>query len=164
MAAAFMRPQHFARLAGDDVEVVDFTDRGERKGTIRVAKVAKPDGEWKKQLSPMGYYVARERGTERAFTGAYWNLHDRGLFRCACCGNALFSSDAKFDSGTGWPSFTQPIAEMNVHHGSPSHGYTDSEVTCVRCDAHLGDLFDDGPKPIGLRYCIDSAALSFIKY
>ena len=148
----------------EDVVIVDFNDAGVRQGTSRVSKVVKSDAEWRSQLSPISYEITRRRGTERAFTGPYWNLHDRGMFRCICCGTALFASAAKFDSGTGWPSFWQPIAEENVHHGTPSHGYTESEVTCRRCDAHLGDLFDDGPKPTGLRYCIDSVALRFVKF
>jgi len=147
-----------------DVTIVAFSDRGERLGVVSVPKVVKPDGEWRRQLTPLAYEITREAGTERAFSGAYWNLRDRGLFRCICCDTALFSSAAKFDAGTGWPSFWQPIAEENVHHGAPSHGYTDSGVTCRRCDAHLGDLFDDGPRPTGLRYCIDSVALRFVKF
>ena len=117
---------------------------------MRVPKVVKTDAEWQKQLTPLAYQITREAGTERPFSGAYWNLHEKGLFRCICCDTALFSSAVKFDSGTGWPSFWQPIAEENVKHGKPSSGYTNSEVTCRRCDAHLGDLFDDGPKPTGL--------------
>ncbi len=150
--------------AADEVEIVEFTDAGVRQGKVHVAKVVKSDGEWRTQLSLISYQITRQHGTERAFTGPYWDLHDHGIFRCVCCGNALFASAAKFDSGTGWPSFWQPIAEENVHHGTPSHGYTESEVTCRRCDAHLGDLFDDGPKPTGLRYCIDSVALRFVKF
>lgn len=146
-----------------DVDIVEFTDAGERKGIVRVAKVVKSDEEWKRQLSPLAFGVARRRGTEMPFSGEYWNLHEKGIFRCVCCGTALFSSAVKFDSGTGWPSFWEPIAEENVHHGKPSGGFTDSEVTCRRCDAHLGDLFDDGPKPTGLRYCIDSVSLKFAK-
>ena len=147
----------------EDVTIVDFVDDGTRRGVVRVPKVVKSEAEWRKQLSPLAFAIARERGTERPFTGAYWDLHDKGIFRCICCDTALFSSRAKFDSGTGWPSFWEPIAEENVKHGKPSSGYTESEVTCRRCDAHLGDLFNDGPKPTGLRYCIDSVSLRFVK-
>jgi len=160
-AAAFWRPSF---VLPTDVTIVQFSDTGERQGKARVAKVEKPSAEWRKQLSPLAFQVARQGGTEHPFSGEYWNLHERGLFRCVCCANALFISADKFDSGTGWPSFTAPIAEENVVHGKPSHGYTESEVTCVRCDAHLGDLFDDGPKPTGLRYCIDSVSLRFVKF
>jgi len=147
----------------DDVVIVQFSDTGQRQGTAKVPKVVKSAAEWRKQLSELAFYVARQGGTERPFSGAYWDLHDNGLFRCVCCDTALFSSAAKFDSGTGWPSFWEPIAEQNVTHGKPSSGFTDSEVTCRRCDAHLGDLFNDGPKPTGLRYCIDSVSLRFVK-
>jgi len=150
-------------LLTDDVVIIQFSDSGAPQGKARVPKVVKSDAEWRKQLSPLAFFVARQRGTERPFSGAYWKTHDAGLFRCICCDTALFSSDAKFDSGTGWPSFWRPIAEENVVHGKPSGGFTDSEVTCRRCDAHLGDLFDDGPKPTGLRYCIDSVSLRFVK-
>jgi len=148
----------------EDVAIVDFNDAGERLGTVKVAKVVKSEDEWRRQLSPLAFKITRERGTEIPFTGAYWNLHDKGMFRCVCCGTALFLSSAKFDSGTGWPSFWQPIAEENVRHGKPSPGDVESEVTCRRCDAHLGDLFSDGPRPTGLRYCIDSVALRFVKF
>jgi peptide-methionine (R)-S-oxide reductase len=161
VATALWRP---SSVLPTDVTIVQFSDTGERHGEARVAKVVKSSAEWRGLLSPLAFHVAREGGTEVPFSGAYWNLHDRGLFRCVCCENALFSSAHKFDSGTGWPSFTAPIAEENIVHGKPSHGRTESEVTCVRCDAHLGDLFDDGPKPTGLRYCIDSVSLRFVKF
>ncbi len=147
-----------------EVEIVDFSDAGARLGKIRVAKVVKSDAEWQRQLSPLAYRITRRAGTEYPFTGAYWNLHEKGIFRCICCGTALFSSANKFDSGTGWPSFWQPIAAENVigpRRTSP--GADETEVVCTRCDAHLGDIFDDGPRPTGLRYCIDSIALRFVK-
>ena len=146
------------------VTIVEFSPDGKKTGTVTVPRLIKTDAEWRRQLSQTSYWVTRHADTERPFTGDSWNLHDRGLFRCICCDLSLFRSDTKFDSGTGWPSFWEPIAEENVVKtvdGSLMEVRT--AVSCRLCDAHLGHVFDDGPPPTGLRYCMNSAAMRFVK-
>jgi len=147
-----------------EVTIVEFSDDGKKLKKVHVAKVVKTEEEWKAQLSPNAFQITRHADTEMAFTGQYWNLHEKGIFRCICCDNALFRSDTKFDSGTGWPSFWAPIADENVRNQKDlSLGVPRTAVSCTLCDAHLGHVFEDGPPPTGQRYCMNSASLKFVK-
>jgi len=154
-----------ARIEPGEVTIVKFSDEGRKIGKVKIAKVIKTEDEWRKLLPHGVFEITRHADTEFAYTGKYWNLHDKGLYRCICCDNALFNSDTKFDSHTGWPSFWAPIAQENVRElRDASLGMERVAVSCTECEAHLGHVFTDGPPPTGLRYCMNSASLRFVKF
>jgi len=164
-AAVVLATRSFAGTSptGDKVTIVQLSDDGHPLGRVTLPKVNK-DAEWRKVLSPLAYRVTREGGTERAYSQPGYDRHEPGLYRCVCCDNALFDAGTKYDSHTGWPSFWQPIAAENVREIADNmFGMTRTEVKCTLCDAHLGHVFDDGPKPTGLRYCMNTVAMRFIQ-
>jgi peptide-methionine (R)-S-oxide reductase len=145
------------------VKIAEFDASGKLLRVAEVERVVKPDAEWRKQLDPTQFEVTRRKGTERAFSGKYNAHHGDGIYRCVCCGTALYDSRTKFESGTGWPSFYAPIAKENVKDVADlAYGMQRTENECARCSAHLGHVFPDGPKPTGLRYCMNSASLDFV--
>jgi peptide-methionine (R)-S-oxide reductase len=151
-------------VKGSKVRIAEFDANGTRTGIAEVDRIVKTDAEWKKQLDAEQFEVTRQEGTERAGSGKYAYNHADGMYRCICCNTALFDSKTKFESGTGWPSFYQPLAKENVAEVTDrSFGEARTKVSCARCDAHLGHVFDDGPRPTGLRYCMNSASLNFVR-
>ena len=162
-AVAALAPFGAHAAAPAMLTIENFSATGKDLGAERVAKVVKGEADWKKMLQPLQFEVTRHADTERPFTGVYAESTGDGLYRCICCDTALFDSKTKFDSGTGWPSYWQPISEKNVIKTSDNSFMMErTAVSCARCDAHLGHLFDDGPKPTGLRYCMNSASLKFV--
>ncbi|MGH8028527.1 MAG: peptide-methionine (R)-S-oxide reductase MsrB [Arenimonas sp.] len=151
-----------ARPAAGMVTIARFSNAAEPLGDEIVAKVVLNEAQWRAKLSPLAYTVTRHQGTEAPFSGALWDNHASGVYRCVCCGTALFDSRTKFESGTGWPSFFKPIARRNlIERQDSTLGMVRTEVECRRCNAHLGHVFDDGPRPTGLRYCMNSVSLTF---
>jgi len=158
----FISPSHTSTMA--KVRNSSKPDSSKINGENMSDKVIKSDEEWKEVLSPEEYRILREKGTERAFTGKYWDHHELGTYICAACGTELFESDTKFDSGCGWPSYFEPIDSSRIiYKDDSSYGMKRTEVMCAKCDGHLGHVFDDGPPPTGLRYCINSGSMKFIK-
>ncbi len=150
---------------GPRVQLSIFSNNGKCEALLEVGKLVQSDSDWRRELTAEEYAITRRKGTEFAFANRYWNNHEPGIYRCVCCGNAVFRSQDKFDSGTGWPSFSAPIAKSNIYTDSDSsHFLNRVEVLCRKCDAHLGHVFEDGPPPSGLRYCLNSAALRFIEF
>ncbi len=144
------------------VRIVEFADDGKRLRVAELPSVTRTDAQWRTRLSPLAFEVTRQDGTERAFTGSLLHEKRAGVYRCICCGTALFNANTKFESGTGWPSFWKPIASQNVRElRDTKYGMVRTEIACARCDAHLGHVFDDGPRPTGLRYCMNSVSLAF---
>lgn len=146
-----------------EVVIVQFDAAGRNQGVVRIKRVERSDAEWRKMLTAEQYYVTRRENTDTPYTGTFYRFHEDGMFRCVCCGNALFSSDAKFDSGTGWPSFWAPVAEENIRTRKDTSMFLERvEIRCTLCAAHLGHVFDDGPAPTHLRYCINESSLRFV--